>query len=308
MGLRIRRILVLVLLTSWPAYAHAISALPWQTTFNYGACSQRGQGGQPDCGNVATDGIYWNWGAVGLNGKYTQNTSAANNPAGGGGNGARFWVGDGFTVGSASVRVDLPGHMKEVWVRWYERYQAGFKWSGGNPDFSKELYFTTDGAGVSAIVEPHYDGYAIVAQGTSNYYQVQALGYGWSNIMGGAASDGKFHCYEVHLKMDTNSTNGVGQLWIDGVLRASNTKVDWSGGNSAARNGWYFFEMKSNQNSPANGQDMYVDIDDMAIYSTSPPNKDAQGNPMIGPLNWAGGSGTNVASAPTGLTIKTVTP
>ncbi len=291
-------LMMFVLLSS--KYSYAVISLPWSSTFNYGACSQRGAGGLPDCGTTAPDGIYYDWGAMLLNGKPTEVVAAANNPAGGGGNGHRVWVGDGDNVLSGTVMVEFPSTQKEIWVRWYERYQSGFQW---NPmGYSKELYFSTAGAGISAIVEPYSGGYAAVAQGTPNYYQVNTS-YGWNSIMGGSKSDGLFHCYEVHLKMDTNSANGIGQIWIDGTLRASNTAVNWSNGDSSARNGWTKFEVKSNQNAPTNGQDMYVDFDDMAVVNTTPTNRDAQGNPFIGLI----GGGSPVATklvAPTNLKIN----
>ncbi len=113
--------------------------------------------------------------------------------------------------------------------------------------------------------------------------------------MNGSYSDGLFHCFEIHLKMDSNGTDGIGRLWIDGVLRASNAGVNWSNGNATARAGWKKFFFHENQNNPGNGRPMYVDYDDMVIYNTTPPNRDAQGNPFIGPIGW---NGTAPAPAP----------
>lgn len=300
-----RKLFILVFLLLIPTVSGAtIASFPWSTTFNYGPCTQRGQGGQADCDSVRTDGLYWDWYGAALNGKYTQATSAANNASGGGGNGARIWIGDGFTVMSGSIRAEFAAK-KELWVRWYERYQSGFRWSGGLPSFSKELYFGTATGGTSVIPEMYFDQFSLTAQGGSTYadaYQVVST-YGWPSIMGGANSDGQFHCYEIHLKMDTNGSDGIGQLWIDGILRVSNTGVNWSFGSSAARAGWINFDFKSNANQPTNGQDMYVDVDDMAIYTTTPPGRDAQGNPFIGPL---GSSGTLPTISGTPGTTATV--
>ena len=35
-----------------------------------------------------------------------------------------------------------------------------------------------------------------------------------------------------------------------------------------------------------------MDYDDVAIYNTTPPNEDANGNPFIGPIDWNGTIGT----------------
>jgi hypothetical protein len=110
--------------------------------------------------------------------------------------------------------------------------------------------------------------------------------FGWQDIMGGTASDDLFHCYEVHLKMDTDSTNGVGQIWVDGKLRVSKTDVDWSGGDATSRQGWTWILIGSNQNAPSNGRCMYVDFDDIAISNTG----------YVGPIG-------NIPSPPTGLKI-----
>ena len=280
----------------------------WSTTFNYGPCTQRGFGGGPDCATVSglfsPDGIYFNWGAVSVNGKYTEVTSGANNPSGAGGNGYRSWVGDGSNINTGTTKVEFPGYQKEVWVRWYERYQAGFKWS--SLVYSKELYFNSGTPSVSAIVAFHGGGYTVGAQGTPDAYQVDS-NYGWNSIMGGSVSDGKFHCYEVHLKMDTNGTDGIGRIWIDGVLRAENTHVNWSNNLSASKSGWREFEIKSNQSSPVNGQVVYVDFDDIVVYNTTPPNRDASGKAFIGPLGSTGGGTTPTDTTPPSVPSPTAT-
>jgi len=301
----IKSLFLLSILLVVPNFANAEISFTngkWSSTFNYGECSQFGGGGMPDCGTATPDGINYNWGGASVGGKYTQVTAAANNPAGGGGNGHRAWIGDGQNINSGQIAVRFP-HKTELWVRWYERYQAGFNW---NPlGYSKELYFTTDGPGISVIVEPHSSYYSLVAQGTPVGYPV-STSYGWNSIMGGSKSDGLFHCYEIHMKMDTNGSDGVGELWIDGVLRASNTKVNWSNNNSSAQKGWKSFDVKTNANNPSNGQVMYVDFDDFVVYYTTPPSRDAQGNPYIGPIGGTGGGGTTPPPPTTDTTAPVI--
>lgn len=102
--------------------------------------------------------------------------------------------------------------------------------------------------------------------------------------------------------MDTNSTNGIGRFWVDGVLQINNIAVDWSDGDQTARNGWDYFEFDSNQNAPIGGP-YYVDYDDMVIYNSPPPNLDANSNSFIGPVGWVNGGDVIAPGSPTGLNV-----
>lgn len=281
-------ILCMVLLVS-PINSRAAVNLPWSTTFNYNECTQRGGGGAIDCATRQNDGITWGWGAASVDGKFTQVAASANNPNGAGGNGFRAWIGDGVNISTGPVAVEFPSPQKEMWIRWYQRHESGFKWQNNTISYDKTLYIrTTNGlsTGISVIPSFRSDKYVLAAQGTSNQYQVQALGAGWNYVYGSNVSDGSWHCYEIYIKMDTNQADGVGKLWIDGELKVSVSGVDWSGGSAEAKLGWVHFDFENNQSSPLNGRAMYVDYDDMAIYNANPPNKDAQGNPFIGPIGW----------------------
>ncbi len=257
----------------FPRASIAAINIPWSTTFDCAAESTQYNG-------TLCDGL--KWGGAWFFGNYrTQITSVANNPNGGGGRGARFWIGDGVNANTGTITVTFTSPQKELWIRWYMRYEAGFQW--GKLYYDKNLYIYTGVPNISVIPEFYSEKYVVIAQATPNYYQVQSTNEGgWSSIMGGNKSDGKFHAYEIHLKMDTDGTNGEGQLWIDGVLRASNTSVDWSNGNAKAQQGWVNFHFNSNQKSPNNGGAEYVDYDDIAVYNSMPPKRDTDGNPFIG--------------------------
>lgn len=252
----------------------------WETSFN---CSEWLQGGSLSCDQLSAGG-----GWTTSNGQGDQITAGANNPLGQGGRGFRHWVGDGINNNGGGLGVVFPSPQTELWIRFYQRYEAGFAWSAIN--YNKILYIYTAAAGIDVISEYYGNNYALIAQGTPNAYQVMTNTYGWSNVMGGSVSDGAFHCFDIHIKMDSNGSDGVGQLWIDGALKTSNTAVNWSNGNSTARLGWTDFLMGSNQRTPNNGKDSYYDFDDMVVYNATPPNKDAQGNPFIGPIGWSGGA------------------
>lgn len=117
--------------------------------------------------------------------------------------------------------------------------------------------------------------------------------------MGGATSDGLFHMFEMHIKMNTEgNADGIGRIWIDGDLKLNKTDVDYTFGRNAAdaaiiRDGMKYVEFHENQASPGNGGPAYVDYDDLAIYKTTPPNTDpVSGLPWIGPLNGFLGAGS----------------
>jgi len=104
----------------------------------------------------------------------------------------------------------------------------------------------------------------------------------WNDVMGQTTGDGLWHCYEYEFQMDTDQTDGVGRLWIDGTLRIDRDDCDWSNGDTDVRLGWEYFHMLGNQAYVSDGP-YTIDVDDMVIYSTSTPaNTDAGGNPYIG--------------------------
>ena len=279
----------------WPGMALAIdfSNGGWSTSFDYGQeCSQRGNLGNANCGSVSNDNIYWNWGDKMQGGHATEAVSAANNPNGDGGLGFRSWVGDGTNVQTGTARIDFPAPQKELWIRWYQRYQAGFAWSGGKPQYDKTIYIRSNGG--PAVLPLHATpsrGFVIASQGSPEHYQADSQPtVTWTDVFG-PTSDGKWHLFEIHIKMDTNSSNGIGRMWINGNLVIDVTGIDYSGGNGVVRQGWSWFEYHSNQKTPVNGGYAYVDYDDMAIWNQTPPNNDDRGNPWIGPLNGFRGTG-----------------
>ncbi|KKP93464.1 MAG: hypothetical protein US25_C0046G0007 [Candidatus Moranbacteria bacterium GW2011_GWE1_36_7] len=170
------------------------------------------------------------------------------------------------------------------------------------PYYHKLLYIYSAGA---TQVIPGFvisNNMALSAQATSNYYAAATpSGSGdWNRINGGDTGDGKFHVYEAHIKMDTDQTNGVGEFWVDGSLIISNHAVDWSAGDTAAKQGWTYIKIGNNQAWSHNNRAVYEDYDDFVIYNTAPPNLDTNGNPFIGPI----GYGDVVPpSAPTGLAV-----
>ena len=263
--------------------------LPWSTTYN---CPEWDQTqGSPSCDGLqkALDGT-----CQGLGEQFTQ---SANYPGGGGGKGQRHWEGDGTNIQSGGTVLYFKAPQKELWIRWYMRYEKGFKWS--TLSYDKWLYINTGAQSKDVIPEFHgSNGISLIAQGTPDYYQVSTNNRGWQSIYG-SQSDGSWFCVELHIKMDTNGKDGIGRLWLNGELIASNTAVNWSGGNTTARQGWIRFIIGSNQKSPSNGRPMYLDFDDFYITNTRPSNRDAHGNYFIGPIGSTSNPPTEPQDPPT---------
>jgi hypothetical protein len=221
--------------------------LPWSTTFN---CTDWSQGGSLNCDGMAA---YGNWTC---NGQPEQVTASANNSSSG--KGQRHWKGDGVNVNSGGLAVFFNSPQKEIWIRWYMRYQAGFKWSSLNYD--KLIYL--DNTTVPELYG--WDRVNVYAGGAN---RASTTG-GWDTIMkngpvdpatGHRTSDGKFHSYEVHLKND--GANGLAEFWVDGVKYLSATNINFGTDFTRVLFG-------SNQRSPANGGCLAVDYDDIKISNT----------------------------------------
>lgn len=270
-----------------PVFSFAGIDLPWSTTFNCADCVQPSS---CSCDGV-TDGPSWSYycnpaGAPSLtspNSYLAGITAAANNPAGDGGKGASFWVGDGSNnnSGTLAITFNKAGGESEVYIRWYFQYPLGFAWS--SPTYDKWLYIHTD-QGTDAIPEPDgWDPIRIYAQGTGD--QGYSSTGGWDTIMvngelsgGHRKSDGVWHWAEVHLKMDTNHINGICEMWVDGILKFSKTNMDYG-----SKTGFTWLHFKSNQATPNNGGCVAVYYDDMAIAATGPIGElGSKPNPPMG--------------------------
>ena len=250
----------------------------WETTFD---CAEQTQ----DVGSLDCDGMVW-WGDDWYFDSYrTTIKSDANNPLGSG-RGIEFWKGSGSDhMITGTVRVAFSTPQKEIWVRWYEKYESGFSWNV-NQEETKELYFH-DGTATS---DP-YVGFAYGAfetytgvNGAPTSAFPRSETSGWDDIYPTGTADGTWHCFETYMKMDTNGTDGVGRLWVDGVLVASKTDVNWSANSGKPHAGWANFDFLENQKDPGLARAYYVHVDDIVVYNSTPPGRDAQNNPMIGPI------------------------
>ena len=240
-----------------PLMLFASVDLPWSTTYD---CAEWNQYSDPiDC-----DGISKGGGWASPEGQYEQIAPAANNTNGDGGNGQRHWLCDGKNSGSGGTFVSFNQGQSEVWVRWYMRFQEGFQW--GSYTGYKMLYMYSGGTHTPFYMPYGSNGiglYAPYGDGRSH----QNSNAGWQAIMGGATSNGAWHCFEYHIKSETAAENdGVLEIWVDGSRVVNETDVNFG----LVSDSKYItgFIIGSNADSPSNGQCMYVDYDDILIRNT----------------------------------------
>ena len=241
--------------------------LPWSTTFNCNEWKQADGLYKVNCDNLKGWGAWTCDNGDGTN-REEQITSEANHAFGGGGKGQRHWIGDVPTTviypnkNSGGLSIEFTPAQPDLWVRWYMRYQTGFKWNYILED--KIIYFDVLSKQTSVIVAWEGDKSKILAQSAgSQTFKSSGANKGWTGTMGKADSDGLWHFYEVHLKMDTNGTNGAAEMWIDGVQTISATGVNWG-----THPGWTYILFGSNNRYANNGGCRAVDFDDIAINNT----------------------------------------
>jgi len=274
----------------------------WNTSFDYGSeCSMNGNDptNSIDCNNVNTDSINWAGANRSQGSHYSEAVIAADNVNGDRGMGARFWVNDGSGQNSGEARISFPQQEKEIWLRWYQRYESGFAWAAGNPHYDKCFYIWSSGPGKNS-------GFGLIAEHQAGSFQVwtnvdqplipSSPSVTWQDVFG-ITSDGLFHMFELHIKVNTaaNVADGIVQYWIDGVKYIDDSAVDFTTGSNnkaEALAGIGRMDFHSNQDNVANGGPAYVDYDDIEIWNTTPPNISPDGDPWIGPLNDFSGAGS----------------
>jgi len=217
-------------------------------------------------------------------GVYTEVLAAAKNPTSPGQYGSRSYISDQSANRMTSPhRFNPSSPLTEFWMRWYSRYELGFDWGGSvGPGYHKLIYCKTASGGY-LIIEPSTvtlggDWGFATPVGTSQRDGT----YNWPDFFG-ATSDGLFHRFDTHVKMDTDSTDGAFQLWIDGTVVVNLTGIDISGGNAGMRAGFDRLDFIENQSLPAHTGIKYLDTDDVAIMNTTPVDiEPITGLPWIG--------------------------
>jgi len=240
-----------------PQTTRAQVPLVFQTTFADALCPEwRTSDGTSDAAVCQVgDGMAgWQDHAT-PNGNRDQITAAANNPNGLGGKGFRHWRGDGTNVNGGAMRITLPSFYSELWVRYYTRWSLGFSWKDDSIHYAKEHYWNNDH--VFGFEPSSSNKWGLETQGTGGW----GSSHTWIATMGGTKGDGLWHCVEYHVKQ--NGTNGLLEVWVDGVQYLSTTA-------NLGSEPYSSFTLGSNQNNivGAGANDYYTDYDDLAISST----------------------------------------
>ncbi len=266
--------LIPILLTLYyPNISISAVNLPWYTTYNCPDWTQSNGLYNVNCDDLAGWGA---WTCDNGNGTVSEEqiTAAANYPGGGGGKGQRHWKGNGTNNNSGGLRIAFNSPQPELWIRWYMRYEQGFEWKSLNND--KILYIDVN---MSYFVIFGYNWPDEIRFEVSGKPYSVGKGNGWNTIMANGAtdarsnrtSDGQWHLYEIHIKMGTNSRNGVGEVWIDRIKRFSRSDINF--GRQTGKTGWSHILIGSNNRYPATNGCMYVDYDDITISTTRPDGK-----------------------------------
>lgn len=240
--------------------------------------------------------------------------AAYNNPLGQAGTAAQvhyFWTGvDGLgssNKASGGISVYYPQLLQEFWFRSYVYYPREMGWGIANG--WKTIYFDHVSTPGWYFDFPQNTGTGFYFQtkdaNGNNIGYVTSAGYGdeWleSNNRQGF---GRWIPVEIHAKNDTDSTDGILQTWIDGTLILD--KHDQNFGVP----GFSEILVGSNGNAAVAAEPSAINkavpilFDDQVIYNTTPPNRDMQNNPFIGPIGWAGVGDSAAPSAPSGLAVQ----
>jgi len=199
--------------------------------------------------------------------------TAANYALGGGGNGFRKHYSEYAvygTTGSSSFGVEfaLADTITEFWVRWYDREYTSY--NGNTNEGHKVLYWhSKDPIGSQesqySYIEREKVGYYEQGASPLGAQHYGTTGRGWRYYYGGGTDvgDGSWHLIEHHLKMDTNGTDGVVEIKIDGELLLSHTNVDMDSSGTRSFGG---FSVVTNS-SQAIDVDCAgkLDVDDIAV-------------------------------------------
>jgi len=169
---------------------------------------------------------------------------------------------------------------RELYWRFYLRNQTG--WTGGGGDkLSRAFIFASSTSWAQAAIahlwsgddDTAFENVLMVdpARGTDAAGNLLTTGYNdfahltWLGIVRGTnalyapANVGVWRCIEAHARLnDAGSSNGLMEFWVDGVLDASKTGINFVGAFNAYGLNAVFLENYWNNGSPA-AQDRFFD-------------------------------------------------
>jgi hypothetical protein len=270
----------------------------WESSFDCPEWEQN-EDGVPALTSGCDD---WNIRFLGACGGYgSQVTIDAKNPLSSGARGFRGLYGDGTNLGSSMPYQAFSSKQPELWIRFYKRYQEGFKWDYLNYDKMWRLDTGVGGGnGANTMMHMRSDRFGIYSElaGTSDAYNYN---HNWITTFtdNGVHSHGRFICLEMHIKMESGpgKQDGIAQVWIDGQIIVDRKDIQYianplpEGDVNDALQGWRRMwgcnqAVPGNLSGPIGSTCAYVDFDDFVIYNQTPPSADSEGNPFIGPIGW----------------------
>jgi len=165
---------------------------------------------------------------------------------------------------------------RELYWRFY--YKAQSPWTGGNPNKLTRALSFVDPANFNSVVYAQLWGYGTTnfltldpASGTDPAGNIVTTGWNdfahmrWLGAKPGmtplydATHVGQWHCIETHAKLnDPGQSNGVFEYWLDGLLDAQETVLNWVGSYQTYGLNALFLEGYWNAGSPV-AQDMLFD-------------------------------------------------
>ena len=167
---------------------------------------------------------------------------------------------------------------RELYYRIYFRTQPGWTGGGGNK-LTRAFVFASPTSFAQAMIAHNWSGsgananylYIDPARGTDSLGNLVTTGYndfGHLTFLGAkkgtldlysTAHSGTWYCIESHVKLnDPGVSNGISEIWIDGVLDVSSTNLNFLGSFSAYGLNAVYLENYWNAGSPA-AQDRFMD-------------------------------------------------
>ena len=216
-------------------------------------------------------------------GEYATMETAGNYASGGGGNGWRIRYGTTSNAMTAMPALDFTTPQSEFWLRFYYRIASGQ--TIGSIIEHKIIYaFTND----TVAADVNWPLGANDAQLQPRFTDSDRTynNMGWDYIYGaGQPANGTWHYFEFHFALGSSGqSNGVFQMWVDGVLVGSSVNMDWFGGGSYSPTGWTRIMFPHNHNVFQLAGCPEHDIDDVAVAIPGYSGfiQDGEGRNMIG--------------------------
>lgn len=176
----------------------------------------------------------------------------------------------------------FPAKLKEgneLWFRVYAYFPSGFNFKTTGAALKMMRTHTASSGGKN---EGYIDlllsnsGHSIVvgSEVISDWYNNNA---DWKSL-GGPVTTGKWHAFETYVKFSSKPGQGITRVWQNGKLIKEDKKTATLRSSSSVSDFIYLFTYW-NGGSPK-AQTAYVD--DIAITTSRPENRDANGNAFVG--------------------------